>query len=338
MANVVRKMYRYLSASANRKIDEKADPRVQIEQAIDEAQKQHRALVQNAAAVVGRQRQLEMRMARQIDDVRNLTESARQALRLSDDARLAGDAATAHRYEQTAQTLAAKLVTSESSLEDMKGLHVQASAAAEQAKRAVEDNSARLEEMLDERTRLLTQIEHTAMQEQVAKSLEAMSPLAPKGDTPTLAEVRDKIEKRQALALGRHELASQGMEARMLEVRRATLDARASDRLAALRRELPPAAASAHADATGTRTGSGPASVEGGHPVELTKGSPSGGAPSPAGGHPAELTKGSTAEGTAGAPGASRPAGGTGGTAGTAGPSGAQGPAASDDLPQAEQT
>jgi phage shock protein A len=335
MANVVRKMYRYLSASANRKIDEKADPRVQIEQAIDEAQKQHRALVQNAAAVVGRKRQLEMRMARQIDDVRNLTESARQALRLSDDARLAGDAATAHRYEQTAQTLAAKLVTSESSLEDMKGLHVQASAAADQAKRAVEDNSARLEEMLDERTRLLTQLEHTAMQEQVTKSIEAMSPLAPKGDTPTLAEVRDKIEKRQALALGRQELASQGMDARMLEVRRATLDARALDRLAALRRELPPAAASAPADATDTRTASGAALAAGGHPAELTKGSPSGGAPGSVVGHPAELTKGSPAGGTAGAPdvpGASGSAGDTGKTPG------APGPVASDDLPPAEQT
>jgi len=91
MANVVRKFYRYLSASANRKFDEKADPRVQIDQAIEEAKRQHDALVQQAALVVGNQRQLEMRLARQADEVANLTESARSALQLADTARSAGD-------------------------------------------------------------------------------------------------------------------------------------------------------------------------------------------------------------------------------------------------------
>jgi phage shock protein A len=275
MANVVRKMYRYLSASANRKLDERADPRVQIEQAIDEARRQHQALVQQAAAVVGNQRQLEMRMARQIDEVRNATESARQALRLADDARLRGDAVKADRYEQTAQTFAAQLVSSESALEDMKGLHTQASAAAEAARRAVEDNTARLERMLAERTRLLTQIEHAAMQEQMAKALETMSPLAPQGDTPTFAEVRDKVEKRQALALGRHELASQGMEARMLEVRQAALNAQAVNRLAALRGELaPPAAGGA---GIGPGAGSGPELAGGERGPALTKRGPADG-------------------------------------------------------------
>jgi phage shock protein A len=270
MANVVRKMYRYLSASANRKLDERADPRVQIEQAIDEARKQHQALVQQAAAVVGNQRQLEMRMARQIDDVRNATESARQALRLADDARLRGDAAKADRYEQTAQTFAAQLVSSESALEDMKTLHTQASAAADQARRAVEDNTARLERMLAERSRLLTQIEHAAMQEQMAKALETMSPLAPQGDTPTFAEVRDKVEKRQALALGRHELASQGMEARMLEVRQAALNAQAVNRLAELRNELAPP----QAGGAGIGPGSDPELAGGERGPALTKGGP----------------------------------------------------------------
>jgi phage shock protein A len=235
MANVVRKMYRYLSAAANKKLDEKADPRIQLEQAIDEARRQHHAFVQQAAAVVGNQRQLEMRMARQIDDVNNLTESARQSLILADDARASGDVATAQRYEQTAQAFASQLVSAEGSLEDMKGLHAQAVQAATQARAAVEDNTTRLEQMMTERARLLTQIEHAAMQEQMSKSLEAMSPLALPGDTPTLGQVRDKVERQHALALGRQELASQGMQARMLEVRRATHDARAANRLAQLR-------------------------------------------------------------------------------------------------------
>ncbi|WP_462203814.1 PspA/IM30 family protein [Frankia sp. CcWB3] len=238
MANVVRKIYRYLSASANRKFDEKADPRVQIDQAIAEARQQHEALVQQAALVVGNQRQLEMRMARQVDEVANLTESARSSLLLADNARAAGDLATAAGYEETAQAFASQLVSAEASLEDLKNLHRQAAASAQQARTAVEDNTVRMQRHLAERARLLTQIEHAAMQEQMTKAMEGMSSLAPAGDTPTLGEIRDKVEQRYAVALGRHELASQGMEARMIEVRRATMDARASSRLAELRGDM----------------------------------------------------------------------------------------------------
>ncbi|WP_322752076.1 PspA/IM30 family protein [Frankia sp. Cas3] len=238
MANVVRKFYRYLSASANRKLDDRADPRVQIDQAITEAQRQHQALVGQAAAVVGNQRQLEMRMARQIDEAESLAASARQAVILADAANANGDATGGERYEQTARAFAGQLVAVESSLEELKALHQQATSSAEQARRAVEDNTARLQGQLAERARLLTQIEHAAMQEQLSKALDGMSQLTPPGDTPTLAEVRDKVEQRYAVSLGRHELASQGVEARMLEIRRATMDAKASNRLTEIRTAL----------------------------------------------------------------------------------------------------
>ncbi|ADP79206.1 PspA/IM30 family protein [Pseudofrankia inefficax] len=251
MANVVRRAFRYLSASANRKFDEKADPRVQIDQAIDESRRQHEALRQQAALVLGNQRQLEMRMARQIENVANLTESARTALTFADDARAAGDTATSAQYEQTAQTFASELVSAEAALEDMRTLHQQAEQSSGLARRAVDDNTERLRQQLAERARLLTQIEHAAMREQMSKAMESMSELTPPGDTPTLAEIREKVEKRYSVALGRHELASSGVEARMLEVRRASIDARATNRLAELRASLPPAPGAAQGEAGG---------------------------------------------------------------------------------------
>ena len=45
-----------------------------------------------------------------------------------------------------------------------------------------------------------------------------MSELAAPGNTPSLDEVREKIERRYANALGRAELASNSVEGRMLEV------------------------------------------------------------------------------------------------------------------------
>src|SRR5215210_3562939 len=106
MANPFVKAWKYLMAAFGAKVDEYADPKVQIQQAIEEAQRQHQALTQQAAAVIGNQRQLEMK--------------------LSDKARAAGDETKAVQYEQTATTFATQLVAAEQSMEDLKTLHDQA--------------------------------------------------------------------------------------------------------------------------------------------------------------------------------------------------------------------
>ena len=54
MANPFSKAWRYLMALFSSKVDEYADPKVQIQQAIEEAQRQHQALTQQAAQVIGK--------------------------------------------------------------------------------------------------------------------------------------------------------------------------------------------------------------------------------------------------------------------------------------------
>src|ERR1051325_10917795 len=147
MANGFTKAWKYLMALFSSKVDEYADPKVQIQQAIEEAQRQHQALSQQAAAVIGNQRQLEMKLNRQLGDVEKLQASA-------------------------------------------------------QAKQAVERNAMVLQNKLAERTKLLSQLEQAKMQEQVSRSLNQMSELAAPGNGPSLEEVRDKIEKRYATAIG----------------------------------------------------------------------------------------------------------------------------------------
>src|SRR5215211_8698553 len=95
MANPFVKFWKYLMASFSSKIDEHADPKVQIQQAIEEAQRNHQAISQQAAAVIGNQRQLEMKLNRQLGEIERLQASARQALVLADQARAAGDETTA---------------------------------------------------------------------------------------------------------------------------------------------------------------------------------------------------------------------------------------------------
>ncbi|MGI5215540.1 PspA/IM30 family protein [Plantactinospora sp. CA-290183] len=238
MANPFVKSWRYLMALFGAKVDEYADPKVQIGQAVEEAQRQHQALVQQAAAVIGNQRQLEMRLSRQMSEVERLQAMARQALVLADRARAAGDEAEATKYEQSAQTVATQLVAAEQSTEDLKNLHDQAIGAAAQARRAVENNSMVLQQRLAERTKLLSQLEQAKMQETVARSLESMSAVAAPGNTPSLDEVRDRIERRYANAMGRAELASSSVEGRMLEIQKSTLDLAGSSRLEQIRASM----------------------------------------------------------------------------------------------------
>ena len=126
MANPFVKAWKYLMALFNTKIDEHADPKVQIQQAIEEAQRTHQALTQQAAQVIGNQRQLEMRLNRQLADIEKLQVNVRQAVTLADQATTAGDAAKATEYNNAAEAFAAQLVTAEQSVEDLKTLHDQA--------------------------------------------------------------------------------------------------------------------------------------------------------------------------------------------------------------------
>jgi phage shock protein A len=238
MANPFVKAWKYMMAAFSSKVDELADPKVQIQQAIEEAQRAHQALSQQAAAVIGNQRQLEMKLNRQLGEVEKLQASARQALVLADESRSKGDEAKATEFENAANQFATQLVTAEQAIEDLKTLHDQSLQAAAQAKTAVERNSMMLQQKLAERTKLLSQLEQAKMQEQVSKSLNQMSELAAPTNTPSLDEIRDKIEKRYATALGSADLAKNTVQGRMLEVQQSTVNMAGSNRLEQIRASL----------------------------------------------------------------------------------------------------
>jgi len=237
-ANPFVRAYKYFGAWFGAKVDERADPKIQIQQAIQEAQQQHEQLTRQAANVIGNQRQLEMKLDRQLGQIETLQAQARQALVLADKARAAGDEAKAGEFEQTAQTLATQLVSTEQSTQDLKTLHDQSLQAATQAREAVRTNEMMLQEKLAERTKLLTQLEQAKMQESVSKSLQQMSEMAAPSNVPSLEEVRDKIEQRYATALGAADLASTSVAGRMIEVKRATTDLAGSARLDEIRASL----------------------------------------------------------------------------------------------------
>ena len=265
MANGFAKAWRYISAWFGAKVDEKADPKIQIQQAIEDAQRQHEALTRQAASVIGNQHQLELKLDRQLSQIEELQAQARQALVLADQARAAGDEVKAGEFEQTAALLANQLVTAESAATDLKQLHDQSMQAAQQARQAVQDNAMMLQEKMAQRTKLLSQLEQAKMQEQVSASLNQMGELAAPKNTPSLEEVRDKIERRYANALGQADLAQNSVQGRILEVRKATTNLAGQARLAEIRASL--------GSATGGDGGAGTAALSDAPPA-LEKSSP----------------------------------------------------------------
>ncbi|GAA1471227.1 PspA/IM30 family protein [Corynebacterium aurimucosum] len=220
------------------KIEENADPKVQIEQAIEDAQRQHQELSQQAAAVIGNQRQLEMQLNRRLSEIEKLQQNTRNALSLADKARAEGDVQKATEYENAAEAFAAQLVTAEESVEDTKKLHDQALQQAEQAKKAVERNGMALREKVNERSKLLSQLEQAKMQEKVSDSLNSMNELTANGNTPSLDAVRDKIERRYSKALGQAELAENSVSNRMHEIEQAGVQLAGHSRLEQIRAEM----------------------------------------------------------------------------------------------------
>lgn len=76
------------------------------------------------------------------------------------------------------------------------------------------------------------------MQEQVSASLTQMTELAAPSNTPSLDEVRDKIERRYSTALGQAELAQNSVQGRMLEVQHSTTQLAGHSRLEQIRASM----------------------------------------------------------------------------------------------------
>jgi phage shock protein A len=237
MFKFFKRVWRYMTAAVTGKFEEVADPKIQLEQAIGEAQDQHRRLTEQAANVIANQKQTEMRLNRSMGELERINGSTKQALLMADEAQRRGDTAKAAEYNQAAEGFANRLISVEKQVDDLKTMHLQTTQAADQAKAAVQQNSAALQKKLADRQKLLSQLDQAKMQEQMNKAMATLSETVGQ-DVPTFDQVRDKIEQRYARAIGQSELQGETVESRMLEVEQAALNTEAQSRLSELRSQL----------------------------------------------------------------------------------------------------
>jgi phage shock protein A len=237
MFNLFKKWWKYLTAKLTGSFNERADPKVQLEQAITEARGAHLRLKEQAANVIANQKQAELRLNGKLSELEKLNANARQALVMAADAAKAGDATKAQQYNTAAETLANQLIQVEKDVESLKSLVLESAKASDQAKAAVEQNSRLLQEKIAEKSKLLSQLDQAKMQEEMNSAMAQLNEHVG-ADVPSFEEVREKIEVRYTKAKARAELGEASVESRVLEVEQATANIEAQSRLSELRSEL----------------------------------------------------------------------------------------------------
>ncbi len=257
MFKALKKWWKYMGAKVSSVFNEKADPKVQLEQAITEAQDQHRRLKEQAANVIANQKQTEMRLSAALDELEKLNRNAQQAVLMADDAVRAGDTARATEMTSAAEAFANQLIAKEAEVENLKTMSLQSTQAADQAKAAVSQNARVLQQKLAEKQQLLSQLDQAKMAEQMNTAMASLTETVG-GDVPTLAEVREKIETRYAKAQGMSEIQGMSVESKMLEVEQASASVAAQARLSEIRSKLGIADTAAADGAAATPAASAP--------------------------------------------------------------------------------
>lgn len=259
MLKALQRWWRYLAAKLGMKLDESADPKVQLEQAIREARQQHKRLMEQATNVIANQKQTQLRLDRTIEDYEKSNASARQALLLADQETRDGNQEKAANFNAAAEAFATKIIGLEAQVAQLKQQLLDATQASERAKAAVAQNSAALQKKFAEREQLLSQLDQAKMQEEMNTAMTQLSEAVGE-DVPTFEEVRTKIERRMARAQAASELGGTSVDTKMLEVEQAQMSAEAQARLSELRSELglasPPAAPAPRRE-TGSETAEG---------------------------------------------------------------------------------
>ncbi|WP_018296538.1 PspA/IM30 family protein [Corynebacterium lubricantis] len=238
MANPFSKGWKYLMASFDQKIDENADPKVQIQQAVAAAKKQHQQITEQAASIIGNKKQLEMQMNRLQKSQEDYQQKARTALMAADKAAGEGDSEKAQQFSNTAEIFASQLVAVEQELENTKNMYQQADQAAAQAQKQQQESETRLKGQLAEVDKLMAQADQAAMQEKTTEAMDTIGQFNTDDSVPTLDGVRDKIERRYADALGQQELLGNTVNDRMSEISSAGTDMKASAKLDEIRASM----------------------------------------------------------------------------------------------------
>lgn len=229
----------YAEANAQAKFDSRADPKIQLEQAISALQEHHRDLEAAASQVIAQEKTAKMRLA---DLSQQEARYAKSALAAKQQGNL-----------DAARTFATKIASLRDQIQSLTAQIPQLEEAANAAREAVQESADQLQQKLNERSTVLAQIDQTRMQQQMAASLKQVSDLTNSADVPSLDEIKQKVAGQFAQAQAATELSSNSPEVLEMHAHHAEITSEADEILAQLDAgTLAPAALAPGSSPTGT--------------------------------------------------------------------------------------
>lgn len=198
MANIFSKMSRYFSALFNSKFEANADPAIQIQMAISDAQEQHQTLKRNAAALIATEKRIEMELASTGKELEASEAAIKQYI-----AEAQGTTDNKEQLEATIENLATEVITLQNRRKSLIESHQNAKAASERAKAVVKQNTQELKQLIQNKKHLLSKLDQTRFQEQINTVNAQFDSL---NSNDSYASIEAKIDQRYATALGESEL------------------------------------------------------------------------------------------------------------------------------------
>jgi phage shock protein A len=199
------------------------DPKVMLEQYIDDVRAKIPALRAAAANVIATELKLKAQLEELEAQVADLDRQIIAAVKLGPE------------YEAEAKMLIAAKATAEQSLTETRDQFETSRAASEQARKALEDARLEVERRVREARALISQQEMATMQEELA-GLMASFEIGDQSDV--LERARDRIRDRTAQAQARVDVATKDVDAKLRDIKRATAQIGVEEQLLEYKRQL----------------------------------------------------------------------------------------------------
>jgi phage shock protein A len=219
-ANLFKRANSYAEAKAESELNSRADPKVQLEQAIGELQAHHRDLEAAASHVIAQDKLAKMRLSELSTQEARYTKSA---LTAQQEGNL-----------DAARAFATNIASIREQIQSLSAQIPQLEQAANDARDAVQESADLLQQKLSERSSILAQVDQTRMQQEMASSMKAVTDLTQGGNVPSFDEIKQKVAGQFAEAQAQTELSSGSPEVQEMQVHHAELTSEADSILAEL--------------------------------------------------------------------------------------------------------
>lgn len=233
----VREWWDYLITRQWMRFSAKADPEVQIQQALQESARQLQLLAGTATDVGATQIVATGDLDKAMKELGRLNRNFDIAVQKAAEAEANGDAEKAAQFNAAAITLANSLESQEQRVEEAKKFVLGATDATEKAKKAYHKAVEAHQKRLDKQKLLLGQLAQTRMQQQLNATLDKLGEQVGSA-APSLESVERKIQLSYAKATARGELEEGTVDDVMAQIEEAANNTSAHARVLAAQQRL----------------------------------------------------------------------------------------------------